>query len=69
MGRLGFLPFEAPPAATLNFRVRPLVLSIPQGSVERNKPVDKNEKQKGSADPMSEPAIQELVYTAPLSLD
>ncbi len=46
-----------------------VVLSISQDSVERNKPVDKNEKQKGSADQTSEPAGQELVYMARVSLD
>jgi hemolysin D len=46
-----------------------VVLSISQDSVERNKPVDKNEKQKGTADQTSEPAGQELVYMARVSLD
>ena len=46
-----------------------VVLSISQDSVERNKPVDKNEKQKGSLDQSSEPAGQELVYMARVSLD
>lgn len=46
-----------------------VVLSISQDSVERNKPIDKNEKQKGSADQTSEPAGQELVYMARVSLD
>jgi len=46
-----------------------VVLSISQDSVERNKPIDKNEKAKGSADQTSEPAGQELVYMARVSLD
>jgi hemolysin D len=46
-----------------------VILSISNDSVERNKPIDKNEKQKGTTDQTSEPAGQELVYMARVSLD
>jgi hemolysin D len=46
-----------------------VILSISNDSVERQKPIDKNEKQKGAIDQSSEPAGQELVYMARVSLD